>query len=91
MNKSNLLLARRLEVARQVLLPRGDAARTSRALPAQRTGLATRDKTHLRGLKTLIFHAFHGGGLLCETLFAFVCVVANSIRPILFKQPLTQK
>ncbi|MEH1999362.1 MAG: hypothetical protein V7L00_11545 [Nostoc sp.] len=38
MNKSNLLLAGRLEVA------------------------ATRDFTHLRGLKTLIFHAFHGGG-----------------------------
>ncbi len=27
---------------------------SSRALPAQRTGLATRDFTHLRGLKTII-------------------------------------
>ncbi|WP_334732678.1 hypothetical protein [Nostoc sp.] len=31
--------------------------------PAQRSGLATRDFTHLRGLKTLDFILVHGGGL----------------------------
>ena len=45
------------------------------------------DKTHLRGLKTLIFRKstevdFPTGR------YANICVVANSIRPIFFKHPL---
>jgi hypothetical protein len=63
-----------------------DPSRSSLLLVA----LATRsrgytNKTHLRGLK--IFLLVHAGGLLFETLFAFGCVVANYIRPKLFKQP----
>ncbi|MBN3873942.1 MAG: hypothetical protein HWQ23_27835 [Nostoc sp. JL33] len=38
-------------------------------------------KTHGGGFQTLSFSLVRAGGLLCETLFAFVCVAANSIRP----------
>ncbi|WP_335106103.1 hypothetical protein [Nostoc sp.] len=51
---------RRLEVTRQVLLPRRDATRTSRrSRPTHWLGYT--GKTHLRGLKTFDFLLVHAG------------------------------
>ncbi len=65
----NLRLKGRLETARQVLLPKGDAARTSRrSRPTH--WLVYTGKTHLRGLRNLDLTLVRAGGLrLCSREF----------------------